>query len=93
MSAQKWTKYRLAKESGLSESTIINIFQRNTLPTISTLEAICRAFGITLAQFFAESNLVELSSEQQDLFVQWGQLTPAQKIAVATMIAVFMDKT
>ena len=37
-----WTEYRLAKESGLSDSTIKNIYKRNTQPTIETLEAICR---------------------------------------------------
>ena len=39
-----WTEYRLSKECGLSESTLANIFRRNTLPSISTLEAICAGF-------------------------------------------------
>ena len=42
-----WSEYRLAKESGLSQSTISNMFSRNTMPSISTLEVICDAFGIT----------------------------------------------
>ena len=46
-----WTKYRLAKESRLSESTIINMFARNTVPTIASLEVICKAFKITMSQF------------------------------------------
>ena len=49
-----WSEYRLAKESGLSQSTISNMFSRNTMPSISTLEVICDAFGLTLAQFFSE---------------------------------------
>ena len=48
------SEYRLAKTSGLSDSTIKNIFKWNTQPTIETLETICRAFGITLSQFFAD---------------------------------------
>ena len=48
-----WTEYRLAKESGLSHSTVTNMFKRNNAPTLPTLEAVCAAFGITLAQFFA----------------------------------------
>jgi transcriptional regulator with XRE-family HTH domain len=51
LNERNWTEYRLAKESGLSDSTIKNIYKRNTQPTIDTLEAICRGFGITLAQF------------------------------------------
>jgi len=49
-----WTEYRLAQECGLNISTISNIYRRNTMPTITTLKAICSGFGITLSQFFAE---------------------------------------
>lgn len=58
-----WSEYRLAKSCGLSESTIANIFRRNTLPSIATLETICGGFGITLSQFFAEGEMVELTPE------------------------------
>ena len=60
-----WSEYRLSRECGLSESTIANIYRRNTLPTISTLESICEGFGISLAQFFAQGDLVELTPEQK----------------------------
>ena len=33
-----WTEYRLSKECGLAQSTIGNIFRRNTVPSIDTLE-------------------------------------------------------
>lgn len=61
LNARGWTEYRLAKESGLSESTIANIFKRRTVPSVTTLAAICSGFGITLAQFFAENEAVELT--------------------------------
>ena len=32
-----WSAYRLAKESGLSESTIANIIKRNAIPSVDTL--------------------------------------------------------
>lgn len=54
MEERNWTDYRLAKEANLSHSTVTNMFNRNNAPTLPTLEAVCRAFGITLAQFFAE---------------------------------------
>ena len=47
-----WTKYQLARKCGLSDATIANIFRRNTMPSIPTLEAICQGYGITLSQFF-----------------------------------------
>ena len=73
-----WTEYRLAKECGLSESTIANIFRRNSVPSITTLESICNGFGITLSQFFADGDMVEL--------------TPEQKNAVLTMVRTFNHK-
>lgn len=50
-----WTEYKLAKNSGLSESTISNIFKRNTIPSLTTLEAICNGLGITLSQFLIKT--------------------------------------
>ena len=81
-----WTEYKLSKLSGLSESTVGNIFRRNTVPSVITLEAICKAFGITLSQFFCESNMVELTPELQELFDSWSILTPEQKKAALQMI-------
>lgn len=81
-----WSEYRLAKSCGLSESTIANIFRRNTLPSIATLETICGGFGITLSQFFAEGEMVELTPELKELFDGWAYLTLEQKDAVARVI-------
>lgn len=74
-----WSEYRLAQVSGLNESTISNIYRRNTLPTIPTLEAICKAFGITLSQFFAESDMVEITPDVKELLDAWVSLTSEQK--------------
>lgn len=84
-----WTDYRLARESGLSDSTIINIYRRNALPSIPTLEAICRAFGLTLSQFFADGELVELTPELNQLFDQWKTLTPEQKRVTMEVVQTF----
>ena len=73
-----WTEYRLAKNCGLSESMIANIYRRNTVPSITTLETICKGFGITLSQFFAEGEMVELTPELKELFDNWVNLTPEQ---------------
>lgn len=88
MQERGWSEYRLAVASGLSQSTIANIFNRNTMPSVPTLESICNGFGITLAQFFADGNLVELSAEQQEMFVAWSGLTKEQKDALSILIKV-----
>ena len=49
-----WSINYLAMESGLTQSTLSNLYSRNSEPKISTLRAICGAFGITLSEFFKE---------------------------------------
>ena len=72
--------------SGLSHTTLANVFKRNTVPSIPTLEKICAGFGITLSQFFAEDALVELTPELKELFDGWVNLSAKQKKAVMVMM-------
>lgn len=89
MQLQNITEYRLAKLSGLSQSTISNIFIRNTAPTIPTIEAICNGLGISMAQFFCEDGVEEpvyLTKEQKDLFNKWISISAEQKDVVEKLI-------
>lgn len=86
MQERGWSEYRLAIASGLSQSTVANIFNRNTTPSVTTLESICNGFGITLSQFFSESNLVELTADQKQLFDAWKSLSVEQKQLVFDLI-------
>lgn len=88
-----WTEYKLSKECGLAQSTIGNIFRRNTLPSIATLEMICKGFGITMSQFFADGEMVELTPELREVFESWMVLTPAQKSAVLQMLKAMSHDT
>lgn len=81
-----WSEYKLAKRCGLSESTVANIFRRNTVPSIATLETICSGFGITMSQFFAEGDMIEITPELKELFENWVNLTPEQKKAANQML-------
>ena len=53
-----WSMYKLSMEAGLAVSTITNMFARKALPSITTLSAICDAFGLTLSQFFADKKFL-----------------------------------
>lgn len=81
-----WTEYKLSKQCGLAQSTIGNIFRRNTVPSIATLETICKGFGITMSQFFAENEMVELSPELKELFDNWVFQTPQVKASVLQLL-------
>lgn len=91
LDSKGWTAYRLAKKCNLSESTLANIFRRNTMPSISTLEEICQGLGISLAQFFSENDMVELTPELKELFDGWALLSPEQKKAVLKIIELYNE--
>lgn len=88
-----WTKYQLAKEANLSQSTISSMINRGNNPTISTIESCCRAFGITLAEFFdADLQDKEFSLEERKFIRDWRQLSPEMKDAVQQMIAAALQE-
>lgn len=89
MEMKNISEYRLAKLSGLSQSTISNIFIRNTSPTVPTIEAICKGFGITMSQFFADDTKeapVYLTSEQHKFFDDWLSLSEEQKSVIEKIV-------
>ena len=94
MEARGWTNYRLAQVSDLHESTVANVYRRNTVPTIATLEAMCTGFGITLSQFFAddESDMIEVTSELKELLDVWMPLTPEQRATVLQVAKSYQKK-
>jgi len=47
-----WSSYRLAKEAKIPYSSLSNLLNLKNCPTIPTLEKICIAFNISLAEFF-----------------------------------------
>jgi len=58
----------LAKRSGLRKSTVLNMFEVGTTPTYRTLKRMCNGLGITVSQFFNQSDFLEsLSPQEQEL--------------------------
>ena len=60
MNERKWSIYKLAKESDIPYSSLNNLFQRNTEPTLPTLRKICTGLGISLADFFSDESLSQI---------------------------------
>ncbi len=82
-----WTIYRLAKEAGISPSTLTNMVHRGTSPSLATIERLCSAYGMTLVQFFHEGeDTVTLTQEQREHLKQWNLLDDKQKKAVNLFI-------
>ena len=81
-----WSDYKIAKEAGLSPNTVSNIYRRGNIPSLATLEQLCKAFGITMAQFFAEDYLIEATPEVRELIEKWSALNNEQKAAIWQII-------
>lgn len=54
-----WSVNYLAMEAELTQSTLNNLYTRKTEPKISTLRSICKAFGITLTEFFNDEETAD----------------------------------
>ena len=90
LSKRKMSSGELAAQIGITQANL-SILKTGKAKAIrfSTLEAICRGFGITLAQFFAEGDMVELTPELKELFDNWLTLTAEQKQATLTIVRAF----
>lgn len=81
------TDYELAQQAMITQSTIATIKARQTPPRFDTLQAICNAFGITLAQFFLEDENIEyLSREEKALLDRFRKLSPKKQKALIDLL-------
>lgn len=71
-----WSFYDLARESNISTNTLYSWKNNKTNMTISNLNKLCKAFGITLNAFFCN---YELEKEEIELVKTWRHLTSSEK--------------
>ena len=70
--AKDWTQNRLSTESGVAASYIPALEKGVKCPTVETLDNICFALGISLADFFTEK-------KEETLVDRVSSLTEKQK--------------
>ena len=81
------TRYQLSSRTGISQSALSDIVKKKNVPTLVTIERICEAFGITIAQFFTQGeNIPDLSDEQKELLLLWNGLKLEEKEIVKTFM-------
>lgn len=91
--ARSWTIYRLAKESGITYSTLCTLLHKSNAPSFSTLTRICNGFGITLSQFFDEKDdRVRLTVEQKNLLYQWNNLSEENRSCAGKYISFLLSQ-
>ena len=82
-----WSEYQLATESGLTQSTISSWYRKDIVPSIPSLEKICNALGITLSQFFSETETtLTLTDTQKQLLEASVTLSEEQQLALIEFI-------
>ena len=84
---RNWSVYMLAQKSGVPQTTIRNMFKRNTLPHITTLESICNGFGMTMSQFLAKKGEpIPINEEQREVLELWGAISEDEKKAIILIL-------
>lgn len=78
MEKNDYNMYRLAKKAGISLSTLSSMFDKNTDPRVQTIEKICSACDISMAQFFERTSR-DLTEEQTQLLDTFDGLSPQDK--------------
>ena len=86
-----WTEYALAENSGLTQSTISTWRRKQLQPNVASIEKICDGLGITLAEFFSDSESTYLTEEQKKTLALLGKLSPKQRTAVLEMLKSFVE--
>lgn len=82
-----WTNYQLAKEAGISQSTMTSAMSRGNNVSVQTIQKCCGAFGITMAEFFDDSlRIKELSLRERKLVEDWRKLPSGVQNAAELMI-------
>jgi len=78
MEKNNFNTYRLARKAGISLSTLASMFEKNTDPRVQTIEKICSACDISVAQFFERSSR-DLSPRQERLLALFETLSPKEQ--------------
>ncbi len=88
-----WTVYRLAKQSGITYSTLCTMLHKATAPSVPTLVKICRGFGISLPEFFdTDNDWATLSAEEMQHLQQWRLLNRTNKDATEKYVAYLLSE-
>lgn len=75
-----WSEYMLADKANIPQSTISSWYKKQLLPSLTSLEKICSAFDMSMAEFLMEeSDTMLVNTEQKDLLKHWSKLTKEQK--------------
>ena len=86
------SKYRLSIMTGISQSAFSKMARQQSSLSLETIQRICDAFGISLAQFFAETDTYpDLTIQQKQLLHSWASLDEKKRDYALLMIEKLVD--
>ena len=92
MARYEWSKYKLAKLSGISKSTVTTIFTKRSTVSVYNLSLMCRAFNLTLSEFFAMlEGKPEAGIIQEFPLEWWSSLPPEKRRQVSAVMYVMAE--
>jgi len=80
------TTYKLIEKSKVSRTTMYNMMERESMPTLPVLFNICKGLDITPAQFFTETEIYELTQEEKELIETYRNLDDQHKERVTAYL-------
>lgn len=86
------SKYRLSQITGISQSAFSKMARQQSSLSLETIQRICDALGISLAQFFSESEKYpDLTLSQIQLLDSWNLLDEKKRAYALLMIKNLID--
>ena len=90
---REWSLYKLAKEAGIHETTVYDWFNDNHYtPSRKSLEYICAALDITLAEFYSGVEENTLSEEQTLLLELFYKVQSCKKQIVFDLLRTLSEE-
>ena len=86
------SKADLAKQIGVTPTTISNWSRLDSLPALSVIERVCEVTGVTVEQFFHGIGGVADKSSDSVFIDEWRTLSKSERNAVETVIDAFIYK-
>ncbi len=85
--------YRLAKLSGIPQSTIATWYQKGLYPPIDKIEKVCRALDVSLSEFFRTADDMYIGKDEDVLFLEkWHALPENERKTLSDMLSLLSER-
>lgn len=86
------SKYRLSQITGISQSAFSKMARQQSSLSLETIQRICSALDISMAQFFSEpGEYPDLTAQQTQLLHSWNLLDEKKRAFALLMIKHMKD--